>query len=146
MKKLSNTEAALETSVAYEKSLYLSSNVLLFDNLFSKQYGFRKGFLPALSEKWKTAVYRSYFLLAVLKDPRNVFDCGNYELVIAKLSRRFQFTCLKLTHGNITKIIFTSNSMNNLKLYLQSVKADLFSPTQIFLNMHRRIENLLSNI
>ena len=36
MKKLSNTEAALETSVAYEKSLYLSSNELLFDNLFSK--------------------------------------------------------------------------------------------------------------
>ena len=82
------------------------TNVKVFENFLStRQCDFRKCYrtqhcILALLEKWKCAADRGKTFGALLTDLSKVFDCLDYELLIAKLiAYGFSLPALKLVHN-----------------------------------------------
>ena len=78
-----------------------ASNVIIFDNIFSKyQCGFRKGYsaqhcLLVIIQKWEKIVDK---FGALLTDLYKALDCIRHDLIIAKLEA-YGFQIDALTHS-----------------------------------------------
>ena len=79
-------------SKIYEKLLYDQLPKYFHSLLVTNQCGFRKGFssqycLLVMLEKFKEALARGNQFVALLTDLKKAFDCIDYKLLIAKLSK-----------------------------------------------------------